>query len=129
MLELVCGQSAGGSLKMAKNGADFAGDARDVLCPELALSVGNLRDFPPQTPLAAPDLAYLIAPEGEGELGVVRRDVFCERDRQIETQREVRVALHEAVSYTHLDVYKRQYEYDITYSSLSPNELCKLSIE
>ena len=34
MLELVCGQSAGGSLKMAKNGADFAGDARDVLCPE-----------------------------------------------------------------------------------------------
>ena len=28
MLELVCGQSAGGSLKMAKNGADFAGNAR-----------------------------------------------------------------------------------------------------
>lgn len=69
MLELVCGQSAGGSLKMAKNRADFAGDARDVLCPELMLSVGSLRDFPPQTGRAGVlrELYQTLRPRADGD--------------------------------------------------------------
>lgn len=46
MLELVYGKSAGGSLKIAAKKRGFAGE---VICPELALSVGSLRDFAPET--------------------------------------------------------------------------------
>ena len=48
-------------------------------------------------PLAAPDLAYLIAAEGEGEARVIRGDVLGQRDGEVKAQREVAVALHEAV--------------------------------
>lgn len=80
MLELVCGQSAGGSLKMAKNGADFAGNARDMLCPELALSVGNLRDFPPQT-----GRAEVL----RGLYQAVRRQADCDAEAQAQRNRDV----------------------------------------
>ncbi|WP_367925913.1 DUF1835 domain-containing protein [uncultured Ruthenibacterium sp.] len=49
MLELVCGKSAGASLKMAAKRPEFAEVSRDVVCLELALSVGSLRDCPAQT--------------------------------------------------------------------------------
>ena len=47
--------------------------------------------------LAAVDLAYLIAAEREGQLGIMRRDVFRQRHGQVKAQRKVAVALGEAV--------------------------------
>ena len=48
-------------------------------------------------PLAAPDLTYLVTTEGEGEVRVIRCDVLRQRHREVEAQRYVAVAFHEAV--------------------------------
>ena len=47
--------------------------------------------------LTAIDLADLIAPEGEGQLVGVQRDVFGQRNGQVKAQRKITVALLEAV--------------------------------
>ena len=47
--------------------------------------------------LAAVDLADLVAAERERQLVVVQRHVFCQRDGEVEAQRQIAVSLLEAV--------------------------------
>ena len=81
-------------------------DGRDLgLVGDVQLPVADdvdvgLIEFPEAAPLGAlapVDLADLEAAEGEGQLAVVSGDVFCQRHRQIEAQRQIAVALGEAV--------------------------------
>ena len=77
---LFCGQSAGGNMKMAKKQGGFCRECPDVLCPELALSVGNLRGFPPQT-----GRAEVL----RGLYQNVRRQADCDAEAQAQRNRDV----------------------------------------
>ena len=81
-------------------------DGRDLrLVYNVELSVSDyiyigLIEFSEAAPLralSAVDLAYLVAAERETELGIMRRDILCQRHGQVKAQRKIAVTLGEAV--------------------------------
>ena len=93
-----------GNAKLCKGVVDDGGDLRLVYDVQLAVAddvyIGlvELTEAAALGALTAVDLAYLVAAEGEAELGIVAGHVLCKGHGQIKTQGQVAVALHEAVN-------------------------------
>ena len=81
----------GGNFRLVENVQLAVADDVDVRLVKFA-------EAAPLCPLTPVDLADLVAAEGESQLVIVQGNVFCQRHRQVEPQRQVTVTLLKAVN-------------------------------